>query len=334
MNRPINWALIGASNVAREWIIDAIRVQPSSEISTVLSSDAERGAAYARENGIPHSTTSLDEILSDNTIQAVYVSTSNELHKQQVIAAARAGKHVLCEKPLALDLSDAAEMAAECQKAGVILATNHHLRCSALHISLHEHLNSGAIGALNSVRVFHANYLSDALARWRLNDDGGGVLLDSVIHDIDTLRFLMDASPTHVFCMTQSGRRSRAPVDDGAMAVLRFPGDVLVQIHSSYTVRYAPGGIEIYGESGVMIGHDCMSQRPAGTLYLRNAEGEREIPIKHHNLYHYALQRFSAAVRGDGAPAASGNDGVASLAIALALKESALTGRQVEVQLP
>jgi len=334
MNNPINWALIGASNVAREWIIDAIRAQPASYIRTVLSSDAGRGAAYARENDISAATTSLDEILHDDGIHAVYVSTGNELHKAQVIAAARAGKHVLCEKPLALDLVDAAEMVATCRQAGVILATNHHLRCSALHIAAHEKLQDGTIGAVNAVRVFHANFLSDALARWRLNDAGGGVLLDSTIHDIDILRFLLDGTPTHVFAMTQSGRRSRPPVDDGVMAVLRFPGDVLVQIHGSYTVPNAPGGIEIYGDKGALIGRDCMSQRPAGTLHRRDADGDHDITLQHHNLYHYALGRFSEAVRGRGTPAATGDDGVASLAVALALRESALSGRQIEVQRP
>ncbi|GBQ23600.1 Gfo/Idh/MocA family protein [Gluconacetobacter sacchari] len=334
MKNSLGWGLIGASNVAREWIIDAIRAQRGNHIRTVLSRDAARGAAFAQACGIPASTTELDEILRDPMVDAVYVSTENALHHDQVLAAARAGKHVLCEKPLALSVREAQEMVDACRAAGVVMATNHHLRCSALHIALHEHLKAGAIGRLNSVRVFHANFLAAMLGGWRLNDAGGGVFLDSTIHDVDTLRFHLDGDPTDVFAMAQSGRRGAGGVEDGIMAVLRFPDDVLVQIHGAYSVPFAPGGIEFYGDKGVLIGRDCMSQRPIGTLALRDGDGEREIPLVHHNLYHFALQCFTRAVAGEGRPAATGEDGVASLAIALALKEAARTGRQVRVGAP
>src|SRR5438445_6601201 len=105
-----HWGLIGASTIAREWVIPAIRAN-GGEVMNVMSSDAARGRDYAAKNGIAASTASLDDLLSDPRIDAVYVSTTNELHRDQTITAARAGKHVLCEKPLALSLADAREMA-------------------------------------------------------------------------------------------------------------------------------------------------------------------------------------------------------------------------------
>ncbi|GBQ82444.1 oxidoreductase [Gluconacetobacter johannae DSM 13595] len=334
MTHPTGWGLIGASNVAREWIIDAIRAQPGSEVRAVLSSSAERGAAFARDNDIAWHTTSLDDLLSRPDIDAVYVSTNNRLHFEQTIAAARAGKHVLCEKPLALSVEDANEMVRVCRACDVVLGTNHHLRNAATHIAIHGMIEDGRVGRLIGGRVFHANYLAAALQGWRVNDQGGGVILDSTIHDIDTLRFLFDQDPISVFAMTQSGRLAQDGIEDGIMAVLRFPDDMLVQIHGGYTVPYAPGGVEIMGERGVIIGRDCMSQRPIGTVSVRDGDGEREIPLKHHNLYHRALELFTDAIHGGGLPAATGEDGVASLAIALALRESARTGREIGVDLP
>src|SRR5262249_43437795 len=120
----LRWGLIGASTIAREWVLDAIRAQQGNTVSTVLSTDAGRGADFARAHGIPSSYTELTRLLSDPSIDAVYVSTTNELHKLQVLAAAAAHKHVLCEKPLALNLADAGEMVAACARAGVVLATN------------------------------------------------------------------------------------------------------------------------------------------------------------------------------------------------------------------
>ena len=104
------WGLIGASTIAREWVIGAIRAT-GGEVVSVMSSDAARGEAYAREMGIGRSTTALDTLVGSSDIDAVYISTTNELHRDQAIAAARAGKHVLCEKPLALTLADAHQMA-------------------------------------------------------------------------------------------------------------------------------------------------------------------------------------------------------------------------------
>jgi len=110
----IRWGLIGASTIAHEWVIDAIRAS-GGEIVSVMSTNAERGKKYAADHGIPYSVTDLDTLLNSQPIDAVYISTTNELHKDQVLAAAKAGKHVLCEKPLATDLADAKTMVDACR---------------------------------------------------------------------------------------------------------------------------------------------------------------------------------------------------------------------------
>ena len=143
----IKWGLIGASTIAREWVIDAIRAT-GGEIVGVMSTDAARGVDYAQNNGIPWSTTSLDGLLSDEGIDAVYISTTNELHRDQTLAAAKAGKHVLCEKPLAMALADGHAMAKACKSAGVILATNLHLRNAGTHLAMREAIKAGRTRAL------------------------------------------------------------------------------------------------------------------------------------------------------------------------------------------
>jgi hypothetical protein len=102
MTKPVSWGLIGAINVAREWMIDAIRSQPGNEIVTVMSSDADRAAKYAKANDITGHSTSLDAVFSDPRVNAVYISTTNELHKAQTIAAAGAGKQYYARSRLPL----------------------------------------------------------------------------------------------------------------------------------------------------------------------------------------------------------------------------------------
>ena len=115
MSRGLRWGLIGASTIASEHMIGAIRAN-GGEVVAVLSSDASRGQKYAETHGIPRSTTNLAALVEAPDIDAVYISTTNELHRDQVFAAAAAGKHVMCEKPLALTLADARAMVAECKR--------------------------------------------------------------------------------------------------------------------------------------------------------------------------------------------------------------------------
>ena len=103
------WGLIGASTIAHEWVIDAIRAV-GGEIVSVMSTSAQRGRKYADDHKIAKAVTSLDALLGDAEVEAVYISTTNELHYEQVLAAAKAGKHILCEKPLATSIEHAREL--------------------------------------------------------------------------------------------------------------------------------------------------------------------------------------------------------------------------------
>src|SRR4026208_821124 len=105
--KQMGWGLVGASTIAKEWMMDAIRAQPGNDVVAVMSADAVRAKDYAKANRIHTSYASLAGLLADPDVDAVYISTTNELHKAQTLACAAAGKHVLCEKPLALTLADA-----------------------------------------------------------------------------------------------------------------------------------------------------------------------------------------------------------------------------------
>ena len=333
MARRLGWGLVGASNIAREWMIDAIRATPGHEVVSVMSSSAARGAEFAAKHGIASSTDTLAALLADPAVDAVYVSTTNELHAPQAIAAAKAGKHVLCEKPLALNLADAKAIVAACREAGVVLGTNHHLRNAATHIAIRDAIRAGAIGRPLFARVFHAVHLPPHLQGWRIDkpEAGAGVILDITVHDADTLRFVLGAEALEAVAMTPPASMAQGGVEDGVMAVLRFDNGVLAQLHDAFTVAYGGTGIEVHGSAGSIVGRDVMTQRPVGDVILRDAQGERTLPVVPHNLYAHSLAAFDAAVRGEGAPAATGDDGVRSLAAALAVVEAARSGRRTAV---
>jgi 1,5-anhydro-D-fructose reductase (1,5-anhydro-D-mannitol-forming) len=328
------WGLIGASNIARQYMIAAIRAQPGHEIAGVLSSNPERGAAFAREQGIPRAAATLDELLADPAVACVYISTTNDRHHDQAIAAIKAGKHVLCEKPLALDLRGARGMIETARDAGVTFATNHHLRNAGLHRRMRDLVREGALGQVLAVRIFHAVHLPPALQGWRVNNAaaGGGVVLDITVHDADTVRFVLGDDPVEVTAFTASQGMGVEGLADGVMGVMRMRSGALVQFHDAFTVGHVPTGFEVIGTHGALVARNCMTQNPVGELALRRDGTETPIDdFDRGGLYTRSVANFAAAGAGTGEPSASGEDGLWSLATALAVQQSAESGCAVPV---
>jgi len=328
----MQWGLIGASTIAAEYMIGAIRAHDGNSVCAVLSSTRARADAYAAAHDIPNADTELSVLLDRPEIDAVYISTTNEKHRDQALAAIAAGKHVLCEKPLAMSVADARTMVEAARKAGVVFATNHHLRCSGAHRAAKALVAEGRIGKVLSMRVFHAVMLPEHLRGWRLDSPaaGGGVIPDITVHDADTVRFYLDEDPQRVVAQAVSSGLGQG-VEDSVMSVWTMPSGIMVQSHESFTHPHAGSGLEIHGSKGSIFARNVMTQLPTGTITLVNAQGETDVPYDSYNLYEYALAAFNRAVSGEGRPAADGIDGLKSLAIAMAVRQAATEGRAVDV---
>ncbi|MCP4383308.1 MAG: Gfo/Idh/MocA family oxidoreductase [Hyphomicrobiales bacterium] len=326
------WGLVGASNIAGQYMIAAIRAQAGGSAKWVVSGSNARAQDFAGKYGIEASTTDIDTMLSDPEVESVYISSTNEKHYDQACRAIAAGKKVLCEKPLAMSLDDAVDMVGRASEAGTLFATNHHLRNAGSHLAIRELIASGAIGSVQSVRVFHAVPLPEKLQAWRVNDPvaGGGVVLDIVVHDADTIRFHLAEDPVEVVALTRSAGLGQG-VEDSVMSAWSMESGAQVQVHASFTHRYAETGIEIYGSKGSIRGRGVMTQRPVGAIELMTDDGSKSIDFDIHDLYTRAVSLFDAAARGEGDPAASGIDGVKSLAVALAVLQAADRGNRVVV---
>jgi len=329
----LGWGLIGASTIAREQMIPAIRAQNDSRVVAVMSSSPERGRDYAADLDIPRSHSTVDALLADPDVDAVYISTTNELHRDQTTKAAAAGKHVLCEKPLALTLEDARAMVDACRRAGVVMGTNHHLRNSMALRIIRDAIKEGLIGQPFAARVTQAIYLRPHTQTWRINNPsaGGGVVLDIGVHCADTLRFLLDDEPREVVAMARSTGLASQGLEDLAMAVVEFEGGVMASLHMGHNTRHAETGVEIHGTEGSILTQDALTQRPRGGVILRTADGERELPCRHEPIYERAVRKFNDAIKGGDGPMASGEDGVRSLAVALAIRQAMESGRRVAI---
>jgi 1,5-anhydro-D-fructose reductase (1,5-anhydro-D-mannitol-forming) len=334
-SKRLGWGLIGASDIAKTRMIEAINGQPDSAVVAVMSTSEERAQRYAAENGIPRFYSSLEAVLADPEVNVVYISTTNERHKQEVTLAARSGKHVLCEKPLALTVPEAREMVETCKQAHVVFGTNHHLRNAVTHRTLRRLIKEGAIGKPLAARVFHAVYLPPRLQGWRLDkpEAGGGVILDITVHDADALHFALDDDAEEVVAVSGQQGLAQSGLEDAVMGVIRFRSGLLAQFHDAFTIKNARTGFEVHGSDGSLIGEDVMTQEPQGRLFLQRQEKREEVDLgQHENLYGHQVRHFNAAVQGKGAPFATGEDGVRSLAVAAAVLESTKTGQRTAVR--
>ncbi|WBU61733.1 Gfo/Idh/MocA family protein [Paracoccus albus] len=322
--------LIGASNIAEVRMIPAFR-ENGHEVIAVQSGGQSRADEFAAKNDIPNATTSIDELLALPGLDAVYISSTNEKHFDQAMAAIKAGKHVLCEKPLAMNIADAVRMVKAAEDAGLVFATNHHLRNGANHRAIRDLVQKGEIGQVLSLRVFHAVHLPEQLQGWRIDNAGagGGVILDIVVHDADTVRFYLDEDPVDVVAQATSGGLGQG-VEDSVMSVWSMPSGAQVMAHESFTHAHAGTGIEIHGTEGSIIAREVM-QGPGGEIMLRRGKEVTPVAFDPEEVYPRSARLFGAAVEGKGQPAATGRDGIASLAVALAVAEAARTGQRTAV---
>ncbi|MCQ0969398.1 Gfo/Idh/MocA family oxidoreductase (plasmid) [Paracoccus sp. TK19116] len=327
----MRWGLVGASNIAAAHMIGAFRANGGT-IRSVLSGDPDRAKSYAAEHQIEFGHTDLDKMLDDDDLDAVYISTTNDKHFAQAMAAIAAGKHVLCEKPLAMDVTDAVTMVRAAADAGLVFATNHHLRNAGSHLAIRDLVQSGRLGDILSLRIFHAVHLPPHLQGWRIDNPaaGGGVIPDITVHDADTVRFHLGEDPVSVVAMS-TGSGMGQGVEDSVMSVWEMRSGAQVMAHESFTHRHAATGVEIHGTKGSIHARGVMTQNPVGEVTLVTEAGAETVPFDQHDLYARAVGLFIDAVAGKGAPAADGRDGIASLAVAKAVAAAAESGRRTDV---
>lgn len=328
----MNWALVGASTIAAGHMLRALRALEDGTVSWVVSGSLARATDFAATHRIAQATTSLATMLADPAVDAVYISSTNDKHCDQALAAIAAGKHVICEKPLAMTVADAEQMVRAAADAGVTFATNHHLRCAGSHRAIRQLIADGRVGQVLSLRIHHAVHLPPHLQGWRINDAGagGGVIADITVHDADCVRFLLSEDPVSVVAQSAATGMGQG-VEDSVMSVWSMPSGAMVMAHESFTHPFAGSGIEVHGTAGSIFATGVMTQKPVGTIEIVTASGREPVTFDTHDLYEQSVRDFADAVAKRERPAADGRDGIASLAVALAVRDAAQSGTRVTV---
>jgi predicted dehydrogenase len=219
MNR-VRWGILSTARIGMSKVTPAIQRAPNSEVVAIASRDMARAETAASTLGIPQAHDSYQALIDDEGIDAIYLPLPNHLHLEWTVAAARAGKHVLCEKPLALTSADAREMVEACATAGVKFMEAFMYRLHPTWVKVRELVSSGAIGELRAIQTRFAYFNDDASNIRNRLEAGGGALMDIGCYAINLSRMLYGGEPTGVSAAVH--RDPRFGVDVVTSALLEF----------------------------------------------------------------------------------------------------------------
>jgi predicted dehydrogenase len=242
----VRWGVLSTADIALKKVIPGFRRSPRSEVLGIASREPGRAADAAASLGIPRSYGSYEALLADPDIDAVYIPLPNHLHAEWTIAAARAGKHVLCEKPLALTAMQAQEMVDVCRESGVLLMEAFMYRQHPSWIAAREILASGRIGTLQVVDSWFSYFNDDPTNIRNIVDIGGGALYDIGCYNVNLSRMLFDAEPIGVQALIT--RDPVLGVDTVTSAILAF--DEGVATFTCSTRAETDQRVHIYGTEG------------------------------------------------------------------------------------
>ncbi|MBI3696702.1 MAG: Gfo/Idh/MocA family oxidoreductase [Acidobacteria bacterium] len=314
----LNWIVLGIGDITTKRVIPAIEAEPRSRVYGVVSRDAEKGRRHAARVWA-----GLEEALEDPAVEAVYVATPVALHAPQSIAAMRAGRHVLCEKPMAMNYPEALRMVGMARETGVKFGVAYYRRLYPKLRRAQELLAAGAIGRplLAEIRCHDWFVNQDGFRAWLLDPAlaGGGPLYDIGSHRIDVLNFLF-GRPVKVSAHL-SNTVHRYAVEDSATLLIEYESGVRGVCDVRWNSRVARDEFRIVGTDGVL------ELTPLNGPRLVGPAGEEQLP-PHANLHYPLIENFVSAVLEGVELASSGETALATDAVTqAAVSGSALPDR-------
>ncbi len=337
MSERVKWGVLGNANIARACVIPAIQRSSNGTVHALATRSPERAWPVAAEHGIEHIYDGYEALLEDPDVEAIYVPLPNHLHHPWTLKALNAGKHVLCEKPLACDAQQAQEMVEAAEDNGLLLLEAFMYRFHPRSRRIKEMVGGGAIGTPVSVRAAFCYQMGqESLAdegNIRLKPDmGGGALLDIGCYCVSVARWMLSAEPTRV--QAQAVYHPRG-VDVHLVGTLRFPGRCLATLEASF-VSALQQTYAIFGSDGAIeLPHDAFIPWDREALFaLRGREDEVGIKqtVEGGDEYQMMVEHFSEAILGRTSLAFQPQDSVRNMEVLDALAQAAQTGRSVTLE--
>jgi len=346
----VNWGVMGAGGIAmRRTLPGAVEAARSARFVALMDVRPEVVRQVAEQFGVAKTYTAEGELLADPEVEAVYIATPVNLHGAQIEAAARAGKHVLVEKPIALSVAEGRRAVEACRRAGVLLGCGYMMRFHSLNAAARELVARGELGRVVAGRAQLTCWYPGIPGAWRQDPEtgGGGALMDMGSHCIDLLEFISGTRVASVLamnrCLVQDYRS-----EDTSTVLLRMENGAQMIVDSLFNVPDAASRapLEIYGTKGALYGEGTIGQTPGGSIRVvlsdqadydaqqERAPSERtfELQAEPVNMYGAEIEQLSRCILDGGRPAVDGDEALWNLRIVEACYQSGRQGREVSLK--
>lgn len=340
----IGWGFIGTGNYPNARIAPAAALAENTSIVAAYSRDQERAETFVKNHDAQAAYTSVEELLADSRVDVVFVASPNHLHSEHTHLAAKAGKHVLTEKPMATNVRDAVAMIKACNAAGVKLGVGFQLRFHPGHIEASRLVREGALGQValiqgligSGVRGETQREIRSGLRSWWEAPEMVGnamTFIGSGVHCMDAIENVLGQTVVEVAAITD-GQTAETPLESLATMTVRFSGGTIGTVCSSSRLPDAINDVTVYGSDGRIILKDVSRPIMGGGLEVTSETVNSEVaydadPLA---LAKWQIEGFNRAISHDEEGYATGADGLRSVQITEAMIESAKTGRKVKVE--
>jgi len=328
MRTTLRWGIIGCGDVAERKGGPALSMVEGSELVAVMRRDAGKAADFAERHGAKRSYVKTKDLLDDPDVNAVYVATPVHLHHRHTLEAAEAGKHVLCEKPMAMTCVECREMIAACQRNNVRLMVAYYRRTYPIVQRMKLLLEQGAVGRPLLARINLTSYYdpprADREVQWRVDPDraGGGVLFDVGSHRLDVLVYLFGG--VREVAAFAASLHCSYHVEDSAVLCRKLGDSMHGVANFNWNIGSTSDELEIYGTKGKMLARPL----DQGRLEIHHGTKIEVLELPPPEITHTGLvQSFLHAVQARRPLICSGEESMKTNAIMEAAYRSAATGR-------
>lgn len=333
MQKTNGWGLIGTGRIADDRVLPGINAFEGNRLIGVVSRSQARADDFAKRYKAMHAYTNYDDLLKNPEVTVVAIHTPNAQHAEQAIAAARAGKHVFCDKPMATSAADAERIVRECEKAGVTLGVNFHNRQMPCFIETRRIVQSGEIGNVIMVQLEASAGLHAAsvAATWRQDPSqaGLGTSMNVGTHVYDILRYIINAEIVMVSAMFET---PPGVMETTSLTTFKFANGTMAQLNVNQSTPDPHNDFVIYGTKGRITGRGLTRSRAGGVMQVHLNDGtSRTEQYPAINAHEACVIDFSKAILEGRAPAATGIDGLRSVQLTDAMKKSAWEGVHVRL---
>ena len=337
VSRPIGYAVVGLGSIAETAVLPALGNSKTSKLIALVSRDESRAQQVGAKFGVKHcySYENYDQCLSQPSVDAVFITSVNSAHAEQTIRAAKAGKHVLCEKPMATSVEDCRRMVEACRAHRVRLMIAYRKYFEPGSVALKKLVTSGKLGRLRHMFSSYTEIIDPGKAKtWQLNQKlaGGGSLMDIGIYCVNTMRWVAGNSPIDATAYRWTDDPKRfSEVEDSITFRLTHPDGLVCQGTSSYS-SMAASFVQVHGDQGWAALNPAFAFEEERRLFgkIRGRWFERTFKVM--DEFALELNAFAESIRRGRDPEPDGMEGLRDLATIEAIYRSARENRTIPIQ--